>query len=473
MLVSQPNTLTRLATTALCLVLVLLFLSPYNPYRSSLSWGRRFTEEELGSIDRESHSFVESPVGEPYKEQFGELGRRAQRLRNWLASAESTPSAYERIRLLRAVEAAAPSLFPFLQHSSRDAGSGTPLADLRASFGPGTQGIVLPTGSGTLRFAYHLIGSLRELLRCTLPIEVAYTGDEDLPPADRNRLELRFDDIRFLDVLKVFDDETLDLGGGGWAIKAFAALGSSFEEVILVDADAVFIQQPESLLTQEAYVENGALLFHDRLLWKDSYKARHEWWESQVDKPSATLNTSRAFTEGFSEEGDSGVVVLNKSRLDILTGLLHIAWQNSKEVRKTTFKMGHGDKESWWFGLELTGSPYAFERHYASMVGWLKDPTAEDDASVCSFVIGHLDERDRLFWYNGGLLRNKHVDKETFGVPTHLMIDGVWKKAREKEKMSCMSGREPVELSAWQNGVIQRSVSLAQGLDKEFGFDGY
>lgn len=470
MLISQPITLTRFATTSLCLILVVLFVSPCNPYHSSLWWGQRYTEEELGIIDRAAKTFVDHPVRESFKEQFGEVGRRAQRLRSWLASAESAPSVYERMRLLRAAETAAPSLFPFLQRPPRNPDSETPLSDLRASFERGTPGIVLPTGSGTLRFAYHLIGSLREQLRCTLPIEIAYAGDEDLPPADRKRLESRFDDIRFLNVLEVFDDKTLNLRNGGWAIKAFAALGSSFEEVILVDADAVFIQKPEALLVQEAYIKNGALLFHDRLLWKGASPARHEWWESQVDEPSAALNMSRAFTEDYSEEGDSGVVVLNKSRLDVFVGLLHVAWQNTKKIRETTYKMGHGDKESWWFGLELTGASYAFERHYASMVGWLADPAEEGNPSVCSFVIGHLDERDRLFWYNGGLLMNKRVNEKRFGVPTHLMINGTWKKGPKKETMSCMTGREPVELSAGEKGVIQRSVSLAQGLDKQFGF---
>ncbi|KAL2106307.1 hypothetical protein VUR80DRAFT_6941 [Thermomyces stellatus] len=470
MLVSQPNTSIRFATTAVCLVVVFLFLSPYNPYQSPLSWGRRLTNEELYEIDRTAQSFIDSPLREPYKEKYAELGQRAQQLRDWLAAAEFSSSAYERARLLRTVEAAAPALFPFLRHSPRNPDSKTPLADLRASFGPGTKGIVLSTGVGTLRYAYHLIASVREVLETTLPIEVAYAGDDDLPPADRERLQSRFSDIQFLDVLKVFDDEAVDLREGGWATKAFAALASSFEEVILVDADAVFLQRPEVLLTQEAYTSTGAFLFRDRLLFKGAYKDRHEWWESQVGEPSAALNTSLAYTEGYGEEADSGVVLLDKSRLDVFVGLLHVAWQNSKGVRETTYKLGHGDKESWWFGLELAGSAYAFERHYASIVGWPGEPTENGDATVCSFVIAHLDERGRPFWYNGSLLKNKQADNKTFEVPTHWMVDGQWRKGRKKTDMSCMSGKDPVELSAQEKAVIGRSISLAERLDTAFGF---
>lgn len=42
----------------------------------------------------------------------------------------------------------------------------------------------------------------------------------------------------------VFDDTTLKLKDGGWAIKLFAVLASRFEEVILLEADAIFTQRP-------------------------------------------------------------------------------------------------------------------------------------------------------------------------------------------------------------------------------------
>ena len=58
-----------------------------------------------------------------------------------------------------------------------------------------------------MRYAYHQIASLREVIGCTLPTEIAYAGDEDLPLTEREKLHSRFSDIRFLDVLEVFDEE--------------------------------------------------------------------------------------------------------------------------------------------------------------------------------------------------------------------------------------------------------------------------
>ncbi|PKS05533.1 hypothetical protein jhhlp_008050 [Lomentospora prolificans] len=434
------------------------------------------TEEEIANIERTAESFVDSPIRPPYKEQYGELGQRAQQLRNWMTLAEASSNLDEKKRLARAAEKAAPSLFPFLRDSPRNPHSETPLANLVETIQPGSKGIVLPTGSGTLRYAYHLIASLREVIKCTLPIEIAYAGDHDLTPADRDRLQSRFTNIRFVDVLQVFSDETLDLRNGGWASKPFAALASSFEEVILVDADAVFLQAPEALFMQTAYTSTGAYLFHDRLLWKGAFRERHEWWESQVVHPSAALNKSLSFTQDYAEEGDSGVVVVDKHRADVLVGLLHTAWQNSKDVRETTYSLGYGDKETWWFGLELTGALYAFEDHYASIVGWPSEnhPIAagmKGDAKICSFVIAHVDDQGKLLWYNGSLLKNKKVDKKTFAIPTHWMVDGTWSKGPSRQEMSCMAGETAQELSAEERSLLDQSVRLAKKLDDEFGLE--
>ncbi|KAH8179025.1 mannosyltransferase [Sarocladium implicatum] len=302
---------------------------------------------------------------------------------------------------------------------------------------------------------------------------IVYAGDRDFPPEDRNKMQSRFMNTEFLDITTVANDSTLGLGDGGWAIKAFAALYAPFEQVILVDADCVFAQPPELLFQDSSYIETGALLFHDRLLWQHSYRERHDWWRSQIDHPSATLNKSLVWSEDYAEEGDSGIVVLDKSRLDVLTGLLHVAWQNSKAVRdEITYKLTYGDKESWWFGLELSGATYAFESHYGSMVGWPRsDPGKDGDKEkVCSFYIGHVDTKAELFWYNGGLLVNKRVDAKTFGVPSHLMIDGKWHKGGNRKEDSCMDKAQALVLSEKTIHVLARSIELAKELDLEFGF---
>ncbi|OLN81900.1 Alpha-1,3-mannosyltransferase MNT3 [Colletotrichum chlorophyti] len=489
------------------------FTSPTFSFRTSKVSGLN-----LDAINLTAQYFVDYPLGPPYKNVFGELGERTKVLRSWIEALEENNGndrrvvGAERDFLAGRVERVAASLFPYLQSPPRDPQSRTPLADLRRSFllagtpaRPLAQqqqrvdgednaiglsgisntdrptssinrnaGIVIPTGQGTLRFACHLVASLTRVHRTKLPIQIVYAGDEDLPEEARGALvEAASQDgtgqIEFLDILTVFNDTTLKLGDGGWAIKPFAALGSNFEEVILLDADAIFLQPPERLLEQRSYKEKGALLFHDRLLWKDQFPERHEWFHEMLKHPSDEMRKSLVWTERYAEEEDSGIVVLNKGRLDVLMGLLHIGWQNSHAVRNSwTYKIMYGDKETWWIGLETTGSRYSFSRHYGGMVGWRTPMSGvqTDMTQVCSFVIAHVDEADNLLWYNGGLLKNKMGNITEFSVPTHWMIDQKWVKGARKKDMSCMVGKDVKELSEHEHSILMQSIEAAKDVDE-------
>src|SRR5271163_2892643 len=100
------------------------------------------------------------------------------------------------------------------------------------------------------------------------------------------------------------------------------------------------------------------------------FKERHEWWEKELahTELSSTIKHSKVFAEKYAEEGDSGVVVVDKGRLEVFIGLLHICWQNTYAVREAfTYRQGYGDKESWWFGFELAATPYTMEDHYGAI----------------------------------------------------------------------------------------------------------
>lgn len=355
-------------------------ISPSPPIEDELS---------LSYITDLTQYLEDYPILPPYKDHFGEIGRRTRLLRDALVFAESghDPSHQE---LMQAVNTGAIHLFPFLRQPGHP-DSQTPLSDIRSSFTPGSAGIVIPVGDKNIRYVGHLLASLLRIVGTQLPIQIVYAGDNDLSKQNRDflatlasatskfrRSSSTFSALEFVDILTIFDDSTLRLQEGGWAIKPFAVLGSSFEKVILVDADAVFLKSPDVLLDQAAFRRSGALLFRDRLLWQNAYQERHEWYHSQIKRPSATLMKSKVWTEKYAEEADSGIVVVDKSRTDVLIGLLHICWQNSYDVREeVTYQLTYGDKETWWMGFELAGSTYESERHYGAIVGWDADFFAE------------------------------------------------------------------------------------------------
>ncbi|KAK2054862.1 hypothetical protein LY76DRAFT_618961 [Colletotrichum caudatum] len=461
----------------------------------------------LESINATAQYFVDYPVGPPYKKVFGELGERTKVLRSWIEALEAEDgrgnlriAGAERQFLDAAVERVAVSLFPYLRRPPGNVQTPTPLADLRRRFqsagarGEKTAtghasrnaGVVIPAGRSTVRLVCHLVASLTRVHRTTLPIQIAYAGDEDLPREDRDKIAKAAAAVgdgdggrlEFLDVLTVFGDDTLKLIEAAWAIKPFAALGSRFEEVVLLDADVVLLQPPERLLQQRAYRDRGALLFHDRLIWKDRFPERIAWYHETFKRPSGEVQKSLVWKEKYAEEADSGVVVLDKGRLDVLTGLLHTSWQNTYEVRNAwTYRITYGDKETWWIGLEAAGAAYSFSRHYGGVVGWQKPAADEggggggnDDkqagrTQVCSSAIAHLDEADGLLWYNGGLKTSKMGKPADFVVPTHWMVDQQWRKGKRKKDTSCMEGTGAQELSRHEREVLERSIKAAKDVD--------
>ena len=77
----------------------------------------------------------------------------------------------------------------------------------------------------------------------------------------------------------------------------------------------------------------------------------------------------------------------------MLLSILYICWQNTKLVREEwIYRIGYGDKESWWFSLELSGAEYSFKDYYSRILRALND----NGSRVCSFTITYINEYDKL-----------------------------------------------------------------------------
>ena len=184
--------------TAASLVLLLLLVLCGRisiPYYAIINSTRFETNVSLGidleNITRTAGQYAKDMIQSPYKSKFWELGQRSRQVAHWLAQAESLVEGSGSHRdLLAATEMAATALFPFLKFPPRNTKSKSPLADLRNSFERGSRGIVIPVGGGSqsVRFASHLIVSLRDVLGCELPTQIIYAGDEDLPSHDRDAI---------------------------------------------------------------------------------------------------------------------------------------------------------------------------------------------------------------------------------------------------------------------------------------------
>lgn len=155
-------------------------------------------------------------------------------------------------------------------------------------------GVVISAGKdGGFRWAVHQIVTLRAALNCSLPIEVFYGGDDDLPVTYRHfirGIELAFPGlgaIRTVDITQRFPDPDGILGlPGGWAMRPYSILASSFKTAILADADTIFLQDPRVLLSEPSLHTYGSVFWHDRLL-APAPDATYRWADEILEESKA------------------------------------------------------------------------------------------------------------------------------------------------------------------------------------------
>lgn len=126
-------------------------------------------------------------------------------------------------------------------------------------------------------------------------------------------------------------------------MKPFAALVSSFNQVILSDADSFFFKPPESFLEDPGFKKTGSLFFYDRSFIA-GWDGDRRWMLSFLPTMSALVHKSRYFTLISKHEQESGVVVINKEKS--LLGLMSTCRMIDKRERtEVTYSRKHGDKE--------------------------------------------------------------------------------------------------------------------------------
>jgi len=210
----------------------------------------------------------------------------------------------ERAEFRHAIEAMQQALYPWITTPKDGNQTYTSFIDLIDSY---TQdaGIVISTGKeGGFRWAMHQIIILRKVINCTLPIEVFYGGDDDLPENYRAFIESLTDEYRdagpitTVDITKKFPDPDKKLGlPGGWAMRPFAILASSFKTAILADADTVFLQDPQIILDEPTFKEYGSIFWHDRALTpapQDTYK-----WADELLEAAKAKNMDKVRNSGW------------------------------------------------------------------------------------------------------------------------------------------------------------------------------
>ncbi|KAG0066649.1 hypothetical protein BGZ89_007052 [Linnemannia elongata] len=339
------------------------------------------------------------------------------------------------VRLLQKMEW---SLFPWilktyattfdLYHETVAAASRRPIDDRR--------GIVMCVGDKHSVYARTTVKVLRDVHKSSLPIEIYYAGEQDLSRENRAWFD-QVPGVKVIDITTRLDQSLLQLSGP--IIKPFALLVSQFQEVILLDADAYFLQDPEILFDDGGYQEAGTVFFYGRTVpnknSKVSQASKRAWLASALPSVSNHPSKTRWFRSKGDQDQDSGVVVMDK-RIHFL-GLLAICKMNDVQVRnQPTYRAIWGEQESFWIGLEMIQERYSFIRFGGGVIGDLGDsiPYRQDSSStstrmdrVCGNQL-HFNHKGQPLWWNNGLVRDKTTDGSPYLKYTAWIRDehGIW-----------------------------------------------
>ena len=200
-------------------------------------------------------------------------------------------------------------------------------------------GIVMTVGKGNYVLASHCIQTLHKVVNSTLPIQIFYAGNDDLPELYRQEIKALHPSIETTDILDHFNETTAVIHGSGYAMKPFAALASRFERVILIDADTIFLRRPDlDFEENSALNKTGLYYFHDRAY---SGAKTTDWVKDllQGRQPSKTLNESLFWQKELEHQQESGVVFINKAVPAAFMSLLFSTYMNTQKVRD--FVGGH------------------------------------------------------------------------------------------------------------------------------------
>jgi hypothetical protein len=280
-----------------------------------------------------------------------------------------------------------------------------PIDSLLNGYKKGTKGIVMCLNNKYLKIGISSIMALK-VIGNKLPIEIFYHEDKELSIENRNILQNLPFVQNIFDLSNIFTNTKnyLPIGDiiASIYVKPFAILGSSFEHVLLMDADVYFFQNPSSLFNHHGYLKKNVLLFSDATM-KPS-KLRTQYLRSLMPQPySIQFNQSRLIRGISNHEIESGVVLIKKSNKISYLALLTICLLNTRCYRREMFKNDqyNGEKETYWLGLEILQAPY----YKIDKVGALGQLNPKGD-SICGHIF-HGDEYEKPLWWNGGFRLSK------------------------------------------------------------------
>ncbi|KAI5953095.1 hypothetical protein CANMA_005010 [Candida margitis] len=313
------------------------------------------------------------------------------------------------------------------------------------------KGIVISTATRHAKDIMKLIQVLRAMNN-ELPIQIMHKGDltkrslawietaatvdvnELLDPSGDTNSQSYMPDLKLLESYKEFGShfpkqnlqfvniapcipKQYKFHFPGYTNKILAVFFSSFDDVLLLDADTVPLVPPKEFFESEEYKKSGTYYFQDRSLrdtndfietnfFASLSPTNEKSIDTLFDIPRITEKTfNNKYMTGWRHYQEAGVVAFNKRQhyLGLLMMLPLSMW--TEPIQSSIW----GDKELYWLALSIAGDEnYEFNPVAAASIG---EKTSRQDRKyypnspsneVCSTHPGHVNKDGKLLWINSG-----------------------------------------------------------------------
>jgi len=202
------------------------------------------------------------------------------------------------------------------------------------------KGLVIAAAGNRYRYLTGLYSNLyviRKYHKSNIPIEIFYVGKSEEFNIIIKNMILALGNITIYNLMDRIDTTSDESELRGYQTKPLSVLCSSFEECILLDADALCFIDPQYLFLAEGYRDSGMLLFKDYVDCM-SFISR-----DFIETIGIGVDTYCDYTNDF--EIDSSCVIINKSKC--WDALYTICIINVKSDSYHKSKNVLGDKDVW------------------------------------------------------------------------------------------------------------------------------
>lgn len=312
------------------------------------------------------------------------------------------------------------------------------------------RGIVIPAGGWKLLPGVYVTASMLRWLGCTLPIEVWYIGanGEYAPVYEHLCRHLGVSWRDATPALKAHGRDRRRERLHGWALKPLLPLLSSFEQMIMLDADCYPVFDPARLWDHPAISETAAAFWPDNAGNADGRPLSGDQWAL------FGMRTPFLANHGF----EAGQMYVDKRRS--WHAVQVAAWLSDrfKEFDKSRGKAGGfwGDKETFNVAWTVTKTPYLM----APPLGLHTVAFVQHDPDGNSmFVHRHLD-KPRVDFQDLKAVKFSH---------THYRADDLPHEHKFHEFLRDLRWRVRPQVPGFRDGTQDEQIWFEVGASNAYG----